>query len=197
MDVLADPQIIALLLEANKRISNANEMYHGLCNLAARAARARARTPPKQGRGEHYPEAATGPSPMELCALIVAVASYQGIGRWPGKNNPKVHQICEALWKCAGGPPRLGQGKPLSPQPSKEKKAGGNWGKSGSETVVVWRRYLKTAQKYRPPHPAGKLIQHILAPDIRPATVHKAGQLSKYYDHPRSRPKERGGKKKG
>jgi hypothetical protein len=148
MRELPDLQIRALLLDGDERIENENEMYHGLKDMAARAGRVRERKPRKQGRGKLYPDPATGPNLMEHCALIYAVVHHHKFGRWP-KNDANARQACEALWKEAGGPQRAG------------------WGTPGS--VAVWKRYLTAAQKYQPPHPAGKLFQRILAagtPDI-------------------------------
>ena len=157
---MPDLHILALLLAGDEQIENENELFHGLRDMADRAALAR--KPRKQGRGARYPETAIGPSSMELCALMIAVAYYQAHRRWPGKNNGVAHQACEALWKFAGGPRRLGRGKPRSPSLAKETTAAGSWGKSGSATVAVWRRYLKTTQNFRPPHNAGKIIQGII-----------------------------------
>jgi hypothetical protein len=170
MDELSELRINALLRDGDERIENENELYHRLRDLAARAARVRARNPRTQGRGKLYPKAAIGPNPMELCALMVGLAYCEGLGRWPGKRNAKAHQNCEALWKAAGGPRRLG------------------WGKSGSATVAVWHHHLKAAQNYRPPHPAGMHIQqHILSPDIGRPTKRGSQLASLIYDHPRSR----------
>src|SRR5260370_966593 len=46
-----DQRIRALLLDGDVRIENENEMFHGLRDIAARAARERERNSPKQGRG--------------------------------------------------------------------------------------------------------------------------------------------------
>ncbi len=173
-----DQRIRALLLDGDVRIENENEMFHGLRDIAARAARERERNSPKQGRGKLYPKA-SWPTPMELCALMVAVAHCHLLGRWPGKSNVKVQQCCEALWQAAGGPRRAG------------------WGEPGS--VAVWRHHLKAAQKYRPPHQAGIRIQLILAPDIRRRPVRVTGSPSRsLYDHPswRALIKKEGGRKK-
>jgi hypothetical protein len=196
---MLDLRILALLLDGDERIENENEMYHGLRDIADRAARVRASNPPTQGLGKLYPEGATGPSPMVLCALIVAMAYHQGNGRWPGKNSARAHQLCEALWKAAEGPPRRGRGEPREPPASKHgqnSKAEINWGKSGSATVVVWRKHLKVARKYRPPHHAGILVQSIFVPNVRRKPASRHGELGKLlYDHQNSHPKERVRKK--
>ncbi len=166
MDELPDLQIHALLLDGDERIENENETYHGLRDIAARAAQVRARKPPKQGRGKLYPEAAIGPNLMDMCALMVGLMFERGCGRWPGKSNAEAHRLCEALWKAAGGRPRVG------------------WGKPGS--VVVWRKHLKTAQKYRPPHPAGMHIQSALSSDVGRPTKRGSQLDSPLYDHPSS-----------
>jgi hypothetical protein len=184
---LPDPKIVALLLDGDERIENENEIYHGLCDLAARAARVRARTPRKQGRGKFYPKAAIGPDRMDICALMVGLMFERGSGRWPGKGNAEAHRLCEALWKAAGGPRRLGSGEPRSPSPTKETKAAGSWGKSGSATVEVWRRHLAAARKYRPPHAAGMHIQRILSPDIGHPAKRENRLISPLYDNPISR----------
>jgi hypothetical protein len=171
MDELRDLQITALLLDGDERIENENEMYHGLSDIAARAARVRALKPRKQGRGKFYPAAAIGPSLMDTCALMVGLMFERGCGRWPGKSNAEAHRLCEALWKAAGGPRRLG------------------WGKAGFATVEVWRRHLAAAREYRPPHPAGMHIQRILSPDIGRPTKRGSQLASLLYDHPRSRPR--------
>jgi hypothetical protein len=185
-----------LLLDGDDRIENENEMFHGLRDIAARAARVRARNSPKQGRRKLYPKA-PWPTPMELCALMIAVAHYQSLGRWPGKSNVHAQQCCEALWKAAGGPQRSGRAKlrslspskktPRSPSPLKKTKAARNWGKSGSATVEVWRRHLKAAQKYRPPHSAGILIELQIAPDVRRRPARNISLAGKFYDHPASK----------
>ncbi len=173
---MPDLRIRALLLDGDERIENENEIYHGLRDIADRAARVRARNPRKQGRGNLYSKVATGPNPMELCALMVAMVHCHGNGRWPGKGNVKVHQNCEALWKAAGGPQRAGWGEPIS--------------------VAVWRNHLKAAQKYRPPQQAGINIQRILVPNIRRKPASRHGELGKLlYDHQNSHPKERVRKK--
>ena len=197
MRELPDLQIHSLLLDRDERIENENEMYHGLKDMAARAAGARERNPRRQGRGELYSEPAAGPNLMEHCALIYAVVHHHEFGRWP-KNDAKARQACEALWKAAGGPRRSGRDKLRSPSPlketprspsqlmkTKESEAALNWGKFGSATVAVWKRYLTAAQKYRPPHPAGELIQHILAPAVRRRPARISSGVSKLlYDHP-------------
>jgi hypothetical protein len=187
---LPDLRILALLLDGDARIENENETYHGLHDISARAARVRKRNPLKQGRGRLYPKSAIGVGAMELCALIVAVCHHHESGKWPGKDNAKAHQLCEALWKAAGGPPRLGRGKPRLPSPLKETKAEKSWGKSGSATVAVWRNHLKTGRNYRPPHPAGAHIQRILVPVVPRRPVPRRS----LYNYPASHPK--GGTKK-
>jgi len=189
MDELRDLRITALLLDGDERIENENEMYHGLSDIAARAARVRALKPRKQGRGKFYPAAAIGPSLMDTCALMVGLMFERGCGRWPGKSNAEAHRLCEALWKAAGGPRRLGSGDPRSPSPTKERKAAGSWGKAGFATVEVWRRHLAAAREYRPPHPAGMHIQRILSPNIGRPTKRGSQLASLLYDHPRSRPR--------
>jgi hypothetical protein len=145
MDELSDLQICALLLDGDERIDNENEMYHGLRDVAVHAAQARASKPRKQGRGKLNPKAAIGPNPMELCALMVSLIWHEECRKWLGKDNPRAHQNCEALWKAADGPPRSA------------------WGKPGS--LIVWRNHLNATRRYRPPHPAGRLIQRILSMD--------------------------------
>jgi hypothetical protein len=159
-----DLKILALLLDGDERIENQNETYHGLKDIAARAARANAR-PRKQGRGKLYPKAPTWPSPMELCALMIETIWQQHTGQRPPVNNAKVHQLCEALWrKAAGGGRRTA------------------WGDSASG----WRNHLRAAKLYRAPHQAGRRIEHVLAPEIRPRPVRVASGFRKsLYDHPR------------
>ena len=196
MKELHDLHILPLLLEGDEQIENANETFHGLRDMARRAARARESQPRRQGRGRLYPKAAIGPSPMELCALMIAAAYYQAQGQWPGQNNVEAHRLCEALWTAAGGAQRLGRGKPRLPSPSKETGAAGSWGKSGSETVVVWRQHLQAARNYRPPHDAGRIIQGIMAPRDQAKPKRATGRLAKLlYDHAITPPKGRGGKK--
>jgi hypothetical protein len=180
MKELLDLKIRALLLNGDERIENESETYRGLKDIAARAARASAR-PRKQGRGKLYPKAPTWPSPMELCALMVETIWHQNRGRWPPLSNANVHQLCEALWrKAAGG------GRPTA------------WGDSASG----WRNHLRAARLYRAPHHAGRRIEHVLAPEIRPRPARVASGFSKsLYSHPRwlaelEIEKERGGRKK-
>ncbi len=165
---LADLQILALLLDGGRGIAHENEMYHALKDVAARTARVISR-PRKQGRGKLYPKSNTGPNPMEHCALVAGALYRRGKGRWPGNKNPDAHQLCEALWKAAGGAQRAG------------------WGKSGS--VVVWGHYLKAAKRYRAPHPAGQQIDRLVV--SAPSAVNNASrQFTKFpdnfYNHPRS-----------
>ena len=180
MKELLDWKILGLLLEGDQRIENEGEMYQGLAHIAARAARASAR-PRKQGRGKLYPQAPTWPSPMVLCALMIDTIWHQHSGQWPPVNNAKAHQLCEALWtNAAGGGRRTA------------------WGDSASG----WRNHLRAAKLYRAPHQAGRRIEHVLAPEIRPRPVHVASGFGKsLYDHPSwlaelEIEKEGGGRKK-
>jgi hypothetical protein len=146
MKELPDLKILSLLLDGDKHIENENEIYHGLKDMAARAARAREGNPRKQGRGKLYPEAPTWPTPMELCALMIATIYHEQSGRWPPVSNAQVHLLCEALWrKAAGG------GRPTA------------WGDSASG----WRNHLRAARRYRAPHHAGGHIEQVLALDVR------------------------------
>jgi hypothetical protein len=109
-----------------------NETYHELCDIATRAERVLAGAPPRQGRGQLYPKPTLGPNARELCALIVSMQWKKAHGRFPGRENPEALELCRELWKTAGGsPPATG----------------------------TWSTYLKRAQQYRPPHPAGELIK--------------------------------------
>ena len=143
IDELEDLQITALLFDGDEDPENTRKVYHGLCDIAARAARVPARRPRTKGRGRLYPEADIGPNPMELCALMVSIYWHEKRRQWPGNDTLEVHQACELLWRNADGPARPAWGKP--------------------DSLVTWRNHLRAAQKYRPPHPAGQHIQRILA----------------------------------
>jgi hypothetical protein len=174
MREMSDRQMRALLLNGDVWIKNEIEMYHGLCDIAARAA-SYARTPRKQGRGQLYPPAAIGLSSKELCALIVSMMHHRLIGEWLAKGSAKSHRLCEDLWKAAGGTRR-------------------GW----SDSLGGWRNQLRTAERYRPPDVAGIHIQRILEParPKRPRIVASHGNI--LYDHPSSRDaiKQEVGKKK-
>lgn len=197
MKELKKHQIRDLLIDGDIQTENEYEMLHGLRDIADRAAKVRARNPRRPGRNRLYPKALTWPTPMELCALMVAIACHQVRGRWPGKNDAEVHKACEELWKAAGGSPRRGQGEPREPPAPKQgrnSKAEINWGRSGSATVVVWRNHLKAARNYRPPHQAGTQVLRILVPDIRRKSARGTGELGKVlYVHSISHTKQRVG----
>jgi hypothetical protein len=138
MKELADLKILAHLEDDGERIANANEVYHGLRDIAARAERAHARISARQGRGSAYPSNSNGPSPRKLCALWVGMGWEKIRGKWPGMDSPKAQRLCAALWKEAGGVPPA-------------------W-----DTTAVWRDHLNAAKKYRPPAPAGAVVQRLL-----------------------------------
>jgi hypothetical protein len=68
------------------------------------------------------------------------------------------------LWDAAGGPQRAGWGEPKS--------------------VAVWRNYLKAARKFRPPHDAGKLIEHILTRSDRVRDNTRVRNSGRIYNQP-------------
>jgi hypothetical protein len=138
MKELTDLQTLAHLEDDGERIANANEMYHGLRDVAARAERAHARIPATQGSGHAYP--GSGPSVREHCALYIGMAWEKQWGEWPPSANQNAQRLCAALWKEAGG-------------------VASAW-----DTTEVWRNHLREAKKYRPPAPAGALVQSHLDP---------------------------------
>jgi hypothetical protein len=103
MREMVDQRIAPFLCDANGPIENQGEVYCGLRDIAARATRERERIPRKRGRHRFYPETATGPSPRDLCALMISVACHQATGKWPAKNAVMAQQSCEELWRAAGG----------------------------------------------------------------------------------------------
>jgi hypothetical protein len=91
------------------------------------------------------------------------------MGEWPGHWNSLAQLICEQLWRKAGGVPH-----------------GGLAARDGS--LTAWRKYIVAARRYYPPHPAGKLVEHILAgdpPKRRPQrTDEQSRRWRRAYDHP-------------
>jgi hypothetical protein len=144
---LPDLRMRQLLLDGDQTFLNQNETYHGLHDIAERAARVRAQNPPRQGRGKLYPENARGPNERVLCALIVMIAWKRHNGDWP-KNNATMHEACAALWRTAGG-----------------KNIALGWADGRPESVIAWRAHMGTAANFRPPqHPAGRIIENFFDP---------------------------------
>jgi hypothetical protein len=71
---LIDLRISALLSDGDaQRESWCFDMARDAQSLAQRIAQWRKRNPSKQGRGKLYPAVASGPNPLEHCALIVSL----------------------------------------------------------------------------------------------------------------------------
>ena len=144
---LPDLRMRQLLLDGDQTFLNQNETYHGLHDIAERAARVRAQNPPRQGLGKLYPKDARGPSEPQLCALIVMIAWRRHTGEWP-ENNKAMQEACAALWRTAGG-----------------KNTALGWADGGFESVIAWRTHMRMAAKFRPPqHPAGRIIENFFDP---------------------------------
>lgn len=168
---LSDLRIFALLSDGNTRIEHAlTGAARNARWLAGRAAGVRERSPPNQGRGRLYPSPAAGPDALEYCALIVSMAWHKDAETWAGTRNVTAQAICEALWRKAGGPPHTAHSG-LSEAPA---------------AFAAWRVHLIAARRYRPPHPAGKLVARIMAgPQPRRRSPPQRGRLSRFYRYPR------------
>jgi len=125
------------------------------------------RNPPRQGRAVLYPDGSNrGPSPQQLCGLFIGMMWERLYGRWPVKSK-LAQRWCDAWWKAAGGPPRSG------------------WGRDGAASVIVWRIHLTAAREFRPPHPAGSLVQRHFLNKTFPSPRTSSKLLPpNFYDHP-------------
>jgi len=135
------------LLDGDPAFLNQNETYHGLGDIAERAARVRDQRPQGQGAGKLYPASAAGPNEKELCALIVMIAWRSHSGKWP-KNTRAMHEACEALWRTAGG-----------------QTVARGWGVDGLDSVTAWRAHFRRASQFRAPHLAGRRIENFFTPE--------------------------------
>jgi hypothetical protein len=169
---LIDPRIIALLSNDGVRSEDLLDLARGvrsiadpLNRVAEHIAHMRKRNPPKQGQGKLYP-AAPGPSPLEQCALIVAMIWYREKGNWPGLNDKVAHKLCEQFWLEAGGKPHGGLGA-----------------KEGE--LNAWRKYIAEGRKKWADHAAGRLVDHILrgglAPEPGPPWLTDPGRPTRWY----------------
>jgi hypothetical protein len=120
---LTDFRMNALLRGDKEQIEKETELLDGLQTIATLAASVRNRSPRKQGKGKLYPESASGPDALELCALMMGLVWEEETGKWPGKNNTTAQQTCEIFWKSAAG-------------------VGG-----GGAGITRWRDHLKAARK--------------------------------------------------
>jgi hypothetical protein len=120
---LTDFRMNALLRRDKEQIENETELLDGLQTIAALAASVRTGSPRKQGRGKLYPESASGPGALELCALMIGLVWEEETREWPGKNNTTAQQTCENFWKRAAG-------------------VGG-----GGADITRWRDHLRAARK--------------------------------------------------
>ena len=143
---MADLVMSNLLLDGDPTFFNQNQTYHGLGDMAERAARICGRHPQRQGPEKLYPESATGPNAKELCALILMIAWRNHSGEWP-KNTQAMREACEALWRTSGG-----------------RTVARGWGKDGLDSVAAWRANIRRARQYRAPHTAGRLIENFFTP---------------------------------
>jgi len=164
-DELRDQRLLALM---GDRWFPSGEFMAGLDSVAERATSVIKRNLPKQGRAKLYPDGPNrGPSPQQRCALFVGMMWQRRRGRWPPLKNKRAHRLCEIFWKAAGGPPRSG------------------WGRDGQANVTVWRTHLKAAQEFRPPHPAGTLVQvHFLGESLPRRLASARSRPRNFYDHP-------------
>ena len=137
-----------------------HEFMAGLELVAARTASTQTLKPRKPGRGKWYPQSGDlGPSPQELCALFVGMTWERERGRWPPKANRGAHAWCEAYWSAAGGPPRPARG----------------------QSTEIWRVYLQSAKKYRPPHAVGSLVKGRFLDDALPRQTVRRRAPSNFY----------------
>jgi hypothetical protein len=142
---LADPRIAGLLGIDGPDLPK--DIRNRAVQVLTRAAR--------HGRGRLYPDKAAGPDALEHCALIATMIWHRSTGELPRQGCSRVHQLCELLWRTAGGD-----------------RHGGLAARSGA--LTAWRRHLITARdRYLPPHPAGRLVSRILdPPPERPRRLH-------------------------
>jgi hypothetical protein len=142
MRELTDLRIAALVSDGDQQREIEDvDLARDLRSLALRIADVLQRNPPKQGRRKLYP--ASGPNPLEICALIVSIIHHRINRKWPGDNNNIVRKCCENLWVAAGGSAH-----------------GGVAARNGN--LAAWDRHIKAARKYRPPHAAGSHVDRIL-----------------------------------
>lgn len=185
---LADLRIFALLANGDERAEAALSPLSRPFNLPHVAKLAQAAVarwagrpgkligrPRRQGRGKFYPDPASGPDPLEYCAVIVSIAWHKDAGDWPGQRNRTAFLVCELLWRAAGGSPH-----------------GGIAAHDGAQTA--WRRHIVTARRYRPPHRAGALVERMLdralaqlLPEPKRPPLLDSKTRRVLYDHPRSR----------
>ena len=149
---LTDPTISILLRDGYEGIENEISLGVDLRGVALRAAKARLRSPRTPGRGRLSPDAGTGPDALGYCALIVSMAWYLDTGKWPGQRDAAAHIVCEALWLTSGG------------------EAHGRLG-AHPGTLTAWRKHLVAARRYRPPHPAGELVERMMTRPPLPPTA--------------------------
>ena len=140
LDALEDVRMSELVWGANDWL-DAVGMAEPLRELIRRVEEIKRKNPPRQGRGRLYPYSATGPSANELCALIAAMMWKQIKGRWPGQRGAAANELCEQLWTAAGGTAH----GPVLVEP-------------------FWRDYLKSAERFAPPHAAGQHVAALLSP---------------------------------
>ena len=142
----ADLDLRAIMLDGDPEIECEHEMHAALRYVIGRVQRVRERAPARQGRGKLSPPLSSGPNLREHCALIVGIFFELTSGRWPGKANAGAQQLCETVWKAAGGPPRP------------------DWGQAGS--LASWHRHISAARQYRE-HAAGILIRRSFAEGVQ------------------------------
>jgi len=136
-----------------------------------------ARLPAKkgQGRGKLYPDESAGPDALGYCALIVSVALQRATGVWPGPTRHAM-DICELLWRYAGGDRHNRHDKP--------------------GRFSTWRRHLVAATHYYLPHDAGAFVDRSLDRILQKLAYDRGclptpsisgkGRMRRFYNHPRS-----------
>jgi hypothetical protein len=103
--------------------------------------------PRRKGRSRSYLALTGGPSAKELCALMVGMRWKMQRGKWPGQRNPEADRLCEDLWQNAGGEAHgVNRPDPNAVNPPDP----------------YWRRYLKQAKQFLPPHRAGERVRDLL-----------------------------------
>jgi hypothetical protein len=152
----SDPLLRGLFLETDEWLESEPQGVAMLEDTLRRVAQARKRFPPQRKRGAPkrvLPVSSgpgpSGPGPLEYCALIAGMLWKAHYGCWPSKDDPAAHGLCEGFWITAL---RVAEAK-LSARRARVGPHGGVAATDGA--LTAWRRHLKSAKQYVPPHHAG------------------------------------------
>lgn len=125
---LCDINVSTLLLNGDTHFLNQNEMYHGLGDVARRAARTLDLVPVGPGRNKFFGPSA-GLAPRVVCALMISIIWRRVHGAPPPVTNKQAQEACEALWTEAGG------------------SNSGKWAALDRKSVSTWREHLIGAKE--------------------------------------------------